>query len=149
MRKKIHIPYNKNNHLYYYSCPYFGSFVNITSHPFKIPSCKTATALTIYYHIFFPDSSIKETNTKPFPLWRYILWLKEYDLQITNDFAKLMYFLCQCPFRSLPQKGYKHYNKKREFYAEARYFILSSHEWDWVVPHLRKTYPQLIFGDFT
>ncbi len=37
--------------------------------------------------------------------------------------------------------------KPQEFYVKAKQILLASHKWDWVVPCLRKTYPQLIFGE--
>ena len=143
--RKIHIPYNKNNKKYFYSCPYYGEFLR--SKPYPIPTCKTATALTIYYQFFYRDSCIAETNTRLLPFHRYILWAKHYTIKPTNEFAILIDFLCHCNFTTLPLKGQHLYKKEKEFYAEARKFILDSHKWDWVVPHLKQIYPQLLFGD--
>ena len=147
MRKKIHIPYNQDNPRYFYTCPYYGEFESSPMHSHKIPTCKTATALTIYYQIFYRHLSVSETNTKPYPLWRHILWISHYDIIPSNDFAIFMDFLCKCPFKTLPQKGFHKYFKKEEFIKEAQYFIMTSHKWDWVVPYLRKTYPTLNFGE--
>lgn len=146
--RKIRIPYNENNQRYFYSCPFYGELETPKGF-FPIPTCMTATALTIYYQFFYRSHCTLNTNTKLLPFHRYILWLKSYEICQTTDFSIFMAFLCQCPFTTLPQKGFHPYTKEKEFYAEARNFILSSHKWDWVVPHLRKIYPQLIFGDLS
>lgn len=143
--RKIHIPYTRENSHYFYTCPFYGEFYNRGW--YKIPTCKTATALTIYYQFFYRDACKRDTNTKLLPFHRYVLWIKHYYIYPTNDFAVFMSFLCSCPFTTLPKKGFHPYNKVEEFYAEAKHFILTSHKWDWVVPHLRKTYPSLIFGE--
>ena len=144
MKTKI-IPFNKENDKYPYRCPYFNSFVGQDGTIYKIPDCKTATALFIYYHIFYRSLCLKFTGKKPYPLGAYIKLFRKFYINVTDEFSDLIYHLCKQNYKSPIIRDYKN----PQFYWEVQAYICSSHKWDWVVPHLRKIYPSLKFMELT
>lgn len=129
----------------FYSCPYHQEFFKDGSH--KVPNMKVATALYIYYEIFYPKTRDK-IYQRIHPLWRVILGIKQRKIKITDEYSLFLHWISTQPFTTLPPLGRKwYYFNKKEFLKEAQYFITISHKWDWVVPCLRKTYPTINFGE--
>lgn len=144
MKRTLRLQYNKNTPHYYYSCPYYGQCVYYDSY-LVIPDVMAATALTIYFQFYHPDLSERVTNTKLFPFWRYVLWAQNYNIKVTNMWAKLIDFLCKNKDK-LPLPPYGHYLKfthADEFRYRASALLQESGEWDWVIPHLEKVYPHI------
>lgn len=144
--KYLKIPYNENSHKYFYSCPYYGEF-SYRNKTYEIPDCYTATALFIYFQIYYPQLSEPLTNTRLVPLWRYITWASHYTIQVNTMFAKLIDFLCKHKDQlKIPGKGIRQVFTHRDlFYQQAQALLQQSHEWDWVIPHLSHCYPQVPF----
>lgn len=130
-----------------YSCPYYSYLFK--NQVYTVPNMKVATALYIYYEIFYPKTRDK-IYQRIHPLWRVILGIKRRGIKITDEYSLFLQWISEQPFTTLPKLGRKwYYFKKKEFIKEAQYFITASHKWDWVVPYLRKTYPTLNFGELT
>ena len=128
-----------------YSCPYHQEFFK--EGIYRVPNMKVATALYIYYELFYPHTRDR-VYQRIHPLWRVILGVRARKIKITDEYSLFLQWVSQQPFTTLPKPGRKwYYFKKKEFLKEAQYFITTSHKWDWVVPYLRKTYPTLNFGD--
>lgn len=105
----------------------------------NIMNLYTASAMFVYYQIFYPQLSYPQTKIPAF-CWGYYIAkrLRGKKFIITNDLIAVIQFLVDCNYTS---------HKKEIFLAEARHFILSSHKWDWVPGYLQKFYPQLNIGE--
>lgn len=131
MRKK-RFPFTKEFYdSHKFCCPFFDEFCQ-----YKIPDCKTATALTIYFQIFYRENN---TNQRLLNFAAMLYHFRKREFGEGNYFELLM--------KKLKPLTPQNVKLSPEFYAEAKQLLLASHEWDWVVPHLRKTYPSLIFGE--
>lgn len=121
------IPFDEHNLEYSYRCPYYRRW------GFReIPDEKTATALFIYFHIYFRPPK------GGYNFRKHIWCMRKFKIISNDTFSRLILFLCE--------QDYKYFKgDKDDFYGELKYLVSSSPLWDWVIPHLRKTYPDYNF----
>lgn len=136
-----YFPYTEEFYQHHkFCCPYYGEF-EYYDRIYKIPTCQVATALTIYYHIFYRSECYAATNQRPLNFASLLFHFRHREVPPGNYFELLINRLKPLTPQSVEQI------KSTEFYDRAKHLLLTSHEWDWVIPLLHKVYPQLIFGE--
>ena len=102
----------------------------IKYHPYPELDERTATALFIYNNIYFrsPDSP---------NFGGYIKWLK--NIKVKGPWSLLLAFMSVQEYRQDIRPPYDN------FYSELKILLYNSPLWDWVIPHLRETYPNKNF----